>query len=142
MTEAGTYNIPVRATTNGTAMDLDLQVVITGFYGMELSTPTGLLSTSITANEQKRIELIVQNTGSAELQNVQLNASSPMNWEVTFDPKKIDRIPAGQAVQAFAIIKAAKETIAGDYVTNLQATTPEVSSKATFRVSVRTRMIW
>jgi uncharacterized membrane protein len=140
--EAGTYKIPVRASTNSTSADLGLEVVITGSFAMELTTPTGLLSTGITAGDQKRIELVVRNTGSAQLKNVQLSAGTPVNWEVTFDPKKIDTVDPGKSVQVSAVIKAAKNAIAGDYVTNIEARTPEVSSKVQFRVSVRTSMIW
>ncbi|HEX2974434.1 MAG TPA: NEW3 domain-containing protein, partial [Bacteroidales bacterium] len=140
--EAGTYRIPVRATTKDTSKDLVLEAVVSGYYGMSLTTPTGLLSTELTANEQKQIELLVQNTGSAELQNVELIAATPANWEVTFEPKKIDRIPAGQAYRAYAKVKAAKKAIAGDYVTNLEAKTPDVMATASFRVSVETPLLW
>lgn len=142
MIAAGTYKIPVRASTNSTSADLGLEVVITGSFAMELTTPTGLLSTGITAGDQKRIELIVRNTGSAPLKGIQLSAGTPVNWEVTFDPKKIDAVEPGKTAQVSAIIKAAKKAIAGDYVTNIEARTPEVSSKVQFRVSVRTSMIW
>lgn len=142
VTEAGTYNIPVRATTNSTSVNIGLEVVITGFYGMQLSTPSGLLSTSINANEKKRIGMIVQNTGSTELRNIEMDASAPLNWEVTFDPKKIDRVPAGEAAQVFMIIKPSKQAIAGDYIASLLAKTPETAAKTEFRVSVKTPMIW
>lgn len=142
MIEAGTYKIPVHATTNSTSADLGLEVVITGSFAMELTTPSGLLSTGITAGDQKRIELVVMNSGSAQLKGVQMSASTPVNWEVTFDPKKIETVEPGKSAQVSAVIKAAKNAIAGDYVTNIEARTPEVSSKAQFRVSVRTSMIW
>jgi uncharacterized membrane protein len=142
MTEAGTYKIPIQASTNSSSADLVLEVVITGSYAMELTTPTGLLSAGITAGDQKRIDLVVKNTGSASLMGVQLSASAPMNWEVTFDPKKIDLIEAGKTAKISAVIKAAKKAIAGDYVTNIDATTPEVTSKAQFRISVKTSMLW
>jgi uncharacterized membrane protein len=142
MIQAGTYKIPLRAMTNETSQDLTVEVVITGFYAMQLSTPTGLLSTDITANDQKRIEFYVQNTGSAELQNVELNVSAPAKWEATFDPKKIDRVPVGKSVPATLIIKAAKEAVAGDYVTHIEAKAAETTSDATFRISVKTAMIW
>jgi uncharacterized membrane protein len=142
MIEAGTYRIPLRATANDSNEDIALEVVITGFYSMQLTTPSGLLSTNLTANDQKRIDFMVQNTGSAELQNVQLSAAAPANWEVSFDPKKIDRVSVGQSIPATLVIKAAKEAIAGDYVTNIEAKSPEVSSTASFRVSVKTAMIW
>ena len=142
MAEAGTYKVPVRAATNATSADLELEVVITGSYAIELTTPTGLLSTSITTGDHKRIELVVKNTGSAELKDIKLSANAPRDWEVTFDPKKIDKVKAGETVQIFASIKASKKAIAGDYLTNIEAKTPEVTSKASYRISVKTPMLW
>lgn len=60
---AGSYKIPVHASTGSTSADLDLEVVVTGSYEMELTTPRGLLSSDITAGETKRIDLVVKNTG-------------------------------------------------------------------------------
>ncbi len=139
--QAGTYQIPVVAGTNVTSATLNLEVVITGSYNMELSTPTGLLSTDVTAGDSKRIELVVRNTGSSGLTDVEMSFSAPVNWDVTFDPKKIDRIEAGSNAQVFATVKADKKAIAGDYVTNLEAKTPEVVAKASFRISVKTPML-
>jgi uncharacterized membrane protein len=142
MIEAGTYKIPVYAATNSTSVDLILEAVITGSYAMELTTPPGLLSTGITAGDQKRIELVVRNTGSAELKDIQMSASAPINWEVIFDPKRVDNIEPGKTARIFAMVKASRKAIAGDYVTNIEAKTPEVTSKLQFRISVRTSLIW
>jgi uncharacterized membrane protein len=142
MIEAGTYKIPVHAVTNSSSADLVLEAVIKGSFAMDLSTPTGLLSTGITAGDQKRLELVLRNTGSAELKGIQFTAANPVNWEVTFDPKKIDVIQPGRTAQVFAIVKAPKKAIAGDYVTNIEAKTPEISAKAQFRISVETSMLW
>lgn len=139
--EAGTYKIPVVAATNTTSARLDLEVVISGFYNMELTTPKGLLSTDITAGDEKRVELLVKNTGSSDLTDIEFKASAPVNWEVTFDPKKVDRLETGKETNAFAIIKADRKAIAGDYVTNIEAKTPEVSSKVSFRISVKTPIL-
>jgi len=140
--QAGKYDIPVRATTNSTSADLNLQVVITGSYNIELTTPTGLLSTNVTAGDTKRIELLIRNTGSAMLTNINLAFSAPANWDVIFDPKSIDKLTAGNAIQVFATIKADKKAIPGDYVTNMEAKSVEVSSKISFRVAVKTSMLW
>lgn len=140
--EAGTYKIPVSATTNTTSAVLDIEVVITGSFNMELTTPTGLLSTSITAGDVKRLELNINNTGSVELKDITPSFSAPLNWEVTFDPKKIDKLQPGQSTRVFATIKADRKAIAGDYVTNIEVKTPEVSSKASFRISVETALLW
>jgi uncharacterized membrane protein len=142
MTEAGIYKIPVHASTNSTSSVIELEVVITGSYAIELTTPTGLLSTNITAGDQKSIELIVKNTGSVQLSDVKLSAINPISWAVTFDPKKVDIIKPGESVKVIALIKAARKALAGDYVINIDAKTQEVTSKAQFRISVRTSILW
>lgn len=139
---AGKYKIPVSATTSSTSASLELEVVVTGSYSMDLTTPTGLLSTNITAGDEKRVELRVRNTGSSELTDIKLSFSAPVNWDVTFDPKIVNNLQPGGDAPVFATIKADKKAIAGDYVTNIDAKTPEASSKASFRVSVETPMLW
>jgi uncharacterized membrane protein len=140
--KSGTYKIPVSALSGTTSADLELEVVITGSYGMELTTEKGLLSANITAGDEKRINLLIKNTGSSELTDIKFTSSAPVNWEVTFDPKKIDRLQSGENTYVLATIKADRKAIAGDYVTNIEAKTPEVSSKAAFRISVKTPMLW
>jgi uncharacterized membrane protein len=139
---AGTYKIPVLAASSTTSAGMDLEVVITGSYSMELTTPTGLLSTSVTAGDQQRIGLVVKNNGSAPLKNITLSSSAPVNWNVMFDPKQVETLEPGASAEVFATIQADKKAIAGDYVTTLEAKVPEVSSKASFRVAVKTSMIY
>mgnify|MGYP000846025160 CR=1 FL=1 len=139
---AGSYKIPVRATTGSTSADLELEVVITGSYQMELTTPTGLLSADITVGSTKKIDLEVKNTGSAELKDVQLTSTKPVDWEVTFEPAKIDRVKAGESVPVVATVKASKKALPGDYVVKMESKTPEVASAAEFRVAVKTSMLW
>lgn len=140
--EAGKYKIPVMAFTNTTSAELELEVSITGTYEVQLTTPTGLLSTNITAGDEKRIELLVKNTGSAELRDVKFDFNAPVNWDVTFEPSKLDILESGKSSQVFATIKADKKAIAGDYALNIDAKTPEATSKAAFRVSVKTPLLW
>lgn len=140
--EAKSYKIPIIASSSSTSAELELEVVIKGSYAMELTTPTGLLSTGITAGKTRRVELTVINKGSAPLTNVKLNHSAPINWDVTFEPASIDRLEPGEQAQVFATISADEKAIAGDYVVTMESKTPEVSSKATFRVSVKTPILY
>jgi len=140
--EAGTYKIPIKAATSSTSAELELEAVITGTYKMELTTPSGKLSTSITAGREKTIELVVKNTGTAPLMDVTLNASAPTNWDVEFDQKTISQLDPGDEAKVKAKIKASDEAIAGDYVTTFTASAPETSSAATFRISVKTSTWW
>src|SRR5690606_37659987 len=140
--EAKSYKIPIIASSSSTSAELELEVVIKGSYAMELTTPTGLLSTGITAGKTRRVELTVINKGSAPLTNVKLNHSAPITWDVTFEPASIDRLEAGEQAQVFATINADEKALAGDYVVTMESKTPEVSSKATFRVSVKTPILY
>jgi len=140
--KAGTYKIPVQASNRSTSADLELEVVITGTYEMDLTTPTGLLSTKITAGNEKRLELTVVNSGSSELKDIVFSASEPKNWEVTFKPDTVISLQAGERTNVFATVKAYEKAIPGDYVTNITARTSEVSSQVSIRISVKTALLW
>ncbi|MGK6353254.1 COG1470 family protein [Parapedobacter sp. DT-150] len=139
---AGKYKIPVAASTSGMSSNLELEVVITGSYNLELTTPSGKLNTTVTAGGHKKVELMVKNTGSAPLKNVELKSAVPVDWTVEFAPSKLDVIAPGQHAQVFATIRASGKSVAGDYVANLEAKTAEKSSTAAFRISVRTPLLW
>jgi uncharacterized membrane protein len=140
--KAGEYQIPIKASTSSTSAETTLEAVITGNFDIQLSTPTGRLSEDITAGKEKTIELEVSNTGTVPLRDIDLKAKQPVNWEVTFEPEKIVKLDAGKTETVRAKIKASEKAIAGDYVVELDATTPEVSSKAQFRMQVETSMLW
>lgn len=140
--EEGNYVIPVRAVSGSSSGEMKLEAVIAGTYKIELTTPAGLLSSDIVAGSEKKIDLVVKNTGTSILSDVQLTHAAPVNWEVTFDPKQIGSILAGREATVTATIKADKKAIPGDYVTNLEARTPEASSKVSFRISVKTPLLW
>ncbi|HEY4207519.1 MAG TPA: NEW3 domain-containing protein [Puia sp.] len=141
-TAAGTYKVPVVATTGATSADLPLEVNITGSYALQLTTPTGLLSTSTTAGDHHRLELLVKNTGSADLKNIDFASTVPANWDVNFDPKKIDDLPPGQTAQIAATVTPDQKAIAGDYMANLSARAAGISAIAPLRVSVETSILW
>ena len=140
--EAGTYKIPIKATTGSASGELELEVVVTGSYDMELTTPRGLLSSDITAGDTKRIDLVVNNTGSAELKDVRLSSSKPEGWEVSFEPTAVETLKAGESVDVQAVVRASKKAIPGDYVMNISANTPETGKSVSFRMTVKTPLLW
>ncbi|SMO79726.1 NPCBM-associated, NEW3 domain of alpha-galactosidase [Saccharicrinis carchari] len=138
---AGSYKIPVKAVSGSTSAEMELEVVITGTYKMVLTTPTGLLSARITAGDEKKVELAIKNTGSVKLENIELSASKPKNWEVSFDNKEIASLEPGKTTTVLASIKADKKAIPGDYVTKITARTPETNEQISFRIMVKTPML-
>lgn len=140
--EAGTYAIPVKAQAGLSSAEVTLEVNITGTYEMDLNTPTGRLSENITAGREKMVELQLHNTGSTELRDIELSRTVPIDWEVRFEPETIESLPPGELATVNAYIKASGQAIAGDYVVNITARTPEVSDNVDFRMSVHTSVLW
>ncbi|CEP66405.1 Immunoglobulin-like fold [Moorella glycerini] len=140
--KAGTYNIPIQATSGSSKAGVVLKVNITGNYSLELTTPSGRLNADAIAGKESPVTLVVKNTGSADLANITFAASAATGWAVTFKPEKIDLLPAGASQQVTAFIKPSPKAIAGDYVVILSANTQEASGSADFRVSVRTSTLW
>lgn len=140
--KAGTYKIPIKATSGNTSAELELEAVITGTYELELTTPSGKLSTDITAGKEKIVDLVIKNTGTAPLTDVSITAKTPPNWESEFDRSTIPEIEPGKSATVKAKIKASDDAIAGDYVTTFTATAAEKSADATFRISVKTSTLW
>jgi len=113
-----------------------------GTYGLELSTPTGNLNGQLTVGGEKKMELVVTNTGSSELRGIELTASTPVDWEVRFEPETIDVLAPGETATVQAFIKSSPKAIAGDYIVSVEASTPETTAKADLRMSVKTSMLW
>ncbi|QGH33379.1 hypothetical protein GI584_04715 [Gracilibacillus salitolerans] len=140
--KADTYEIPIRAANGSTSSDLTLEAVITGSYDISISTPDGNLSADVTAGNNRTIDLVVENIGTATLNDISISASTPPNWESEFDENSIATLEAGESKTIKATLSAPNDAIAGDYVTTFTAETSEVSSDADFRVSVETSTLW
>ncbi len=140
--KAGTYTIPVQAVSSASRVTEELKIIISGTYKMEFSTPSGKLNTDIVAGREKKVNLEVKNTGSAELNNINFSSSQPIDWSVTFEPESIPNLKPGESRQVTATIVAANKAIAGDYLVSLEAATQEVRSSADLRVTVKTSTLW
>jgi len=85
---------------------------------------------------------VVTNTGTAPADNVQLSASAPEGWKITFDPKTIDRVAPNQHQEVQARISPPANAIAGDYVTTFSSASRGENGTAHFRVTVATSTEW
>jgi len=134
----GKYKIPTYAISGNDTLLLDLEAVVTGSYDIELTTPSGLLSGDITEGRQKEIDLVVKNTGSLPLENINLSSQTPTKWEVTFTPSEIERLGPGETTDVVAKVKVPEKTLVGDYVSKFTAKVTEAKSTASYRMTVKT----
>lgn len=138
----GEYVIPVTAISASEKMSIDLKVIITGSYEVNISTPTGNLSVDTYANEEKAVTLSITNTGNVDLENLNLTSSASTDWEVRFDESTIDLLEAGSTKELTAYVKPAENSITGDYVTAITISNAQTTDTVEFRVSVKTRTTW
>lgn len=141
-TKAGVYDLTVTAVGGGETVSIPLQVEITGTYTLKITTPEGNLNADIKAGGTTKVAFVVTNDGTGPLQNVQLQATAPTNWEVTFEPSTIDVLPAGQQATVTAVFKPAENAIAGDYVVTVSAQADQATAQSDIRVTVKTSTLW
>ncbi|MGG6313915.1 NEW3 domain-containing protein [Paenibacillus macerans] len=140
--QAGTYDIPIAAASGETKANASIEAVVTGTYDMKFSTVNDVLSTDIGAGSERKLTFVVQNTGSAELQDLSFSSAAPTDWEVSFEPSSVTSIAPGESKQVQATIKSSKKSLAGDYVVSLTASSANKSANADLRVTVKSSVLW
>lgn len=140
--QAGTYPVTLRATGEGTTLEQELTVEIAGTPTIEFQTADERLNVSGSAGDATVLQVVVRNTGSGPLEGVQLSASPPSGWEVTFEPSTIEAVPPGQEARATVRITPSGEAIAGDYSVTLNANAENASGSIDLRFAVRTSQWW
>jgi len=140
--QQGDYVIPLAAVSSDDALELELQVTITGTYDVTLSTPTGNLSANAYAGEETMVTMSVTNTGNVDLENLQLTAKGSTDWNIRFDETTIALLEAGAAKEITAYIQPAKNAVIGDYVTAMTVQNAQVQNEADLRISVKNHTTW
>lgn len=140
-TKPGTYKIPVTAIASSDTLKLDLEAVVKGSYAVELTTASGRLSDEIVAGSSKEILMVVKNTGTLPLNNLELSSQLPSKWETSFAPSTIEQLQPGQQADIKVTLKVPEKTIAGDYVTKMTVRSTANSSEAAIRIMVKTSLL-
>lgn len=140
--EAGTYNVNLIAASADEKLTLDLEIVITGSYDVNLSTPSGRLSFDAYANQESAVQLTITNNGNTELTNVNLTSSAPTGWNVRFESETIELIEAGATIETTAYVTPGEDAMSGDYVTTMTVKNSNANDSVEFRVTVKTETRW
>lgn len=142
MVQADTYKIPIAATSGESQAKAELEAVITGTYGMELTTSNNLLSADIKSGGTRKLDFVVHNTGTAELEDLSFSANSPTGWEVSFSPSTITSIAPGESKPVQATIKSSNKSLPGDYAISVTANSSAKSATADLRITVESSVLW
>ena len=143
----GEYPITFEISSGDLKSSILLKAIVTANYDMKMTTPDGRLNTEATAGQDNNFTVIVANSGSADLDKVEVSCRAqdrPNGWTVTCKPDKIDSLKAGDTKEIQVTVKPSEKTISGDYMLTIQA---EPESKNAFtnlqiRTTVLTPTIW
>jgi uncharacterized membrane protein len=125
------------AAANGATGSIELTAEVTGTPKLDLTTSDQRLDTSGKANEEKRVPLIVSNSGTAPLDAVQLAGTAPTGWEISFEPATVEGVRPGDTAQVTAIIKPSSNAVAGDYAMTIRASAGSLSSTIDLRFALK-----
>lgn len=140
--QAGSYSIPITASSGNENLSAELKVNISGNYGLKVQTPNQLLSFDAIAQRKTTVKLNVVNTGNIPLENINLSTEAPSGWTVEFSDSTIDQLEAGASKELSMYVTPSKDALSGDYVFNVSAKSSEASDTETFRTTVKTQTLW
>lgn len=138
----GEYPIQVTVKAPEAQAEMDLTVILSGTYGLEMNTTNDLLSLSAVKGKPANVSFYVRNSGSAPLQDIHFLSFKPENWTVEFKPEQIEMLAPDELVQVEITITPAAEALVGDYSLALSSEAGRISKNLELRVSVKASVVW
>jgi len=144
---AGDYPLTVKATSGNIEGSIDLMATVlpeekTFTYEPELHTITGRLNAETIAGRETYLSILVYNSGTGDLENVNFSSSKPEDWVITFNPNRLEYLAAGETRELGVTITPASKTIAGDYLITLRTYAHRGADKIELRVTVGQATTW
>ena len=140
--DAGQYPVKAAVASPSTNAGVDLLLDITGRPELNLVSKEGRLSGNAVAGRESTFTYVVENTGTAPMQKVNLSATPPSGWKIGFMPEKIEAMKPGEKIEVAVNMTPADKAIAGDYMVNIRANGENVSDNSELRVTVKTSTAW
>lgn len=139
---AGTYPVTVHLASERAKVETKLVLDITGQPAVTVSGEHDRLSGDANAGVEKRINLVVRNTGSADARNLAFSATPPSGWKVNFEPKELPLLAANSEQKVAALITPSEKALAGDYMVAVRASGDGISESINYRMTVSTSTLW
>ena len=140
--KAGEYPINIRVISGDAKGEAKLMVLLTGTYGLEVGTASGLLSLDARQGKTANMSIYVKNTGSAVNHNIKFMSFKPENWNVEFEPESIDAIEPGDLKQVEVAITPYEDALVGDYSVSVNVEGEKASKPIEFRTTVKASTAW
>jgi uncharacterized membrane protein len=142
MSEAGEYPINVRVSSGDAQGEVQLAVILTGTYGIEVGTPNGLLSLDARQGKPANLSFYVKNTGSAANHDIKFMSFKPENWKVEFNPARLELVAPGDLKQVEMTITPYEDALVGDYSISVNVEGEKASKIMELRTTVKASAAW
>lgn len=142
MAAAGEYPISIRVSSGDAKGEVQLAVILTGTYGLEVGTASGLLSLNAGQGKPANLSFYVKNTGSAANHDIKFMSFKPENWDVKFNPEQIEVIDPGDLKQIEMTITPYDDALVGDYSISVNIEGEKASKMIEFRTTVKASTAW
>ena len=140
--EPGEYKLKVKVDSPVAHGEVDLEIILTGTYKMEIGTADGRLSLNAMQGKAANLSFYVKNSGSAAQSNVRFLSFKPENWKVEFNPEKITELTPGALKQVEATITPADQALVGDYSVGISVEGEKGTKNMEMRVTVKASTLW
>jgi uncharacterized membrane protein len=140
--DAGHFPVKVTVNAEDASAQTEVALDVAGQPQLQLSGRDGLLSARAVAAEQSSIPIVVTNSGTAPADNIELAATAPSGWKVTFQPATIERLVPGKDAEVQALVTPSDKSLAGDYQLSVRATSRGENASSQFRITVNTSTVW
>jgi uncharacterized membrane protein len=142
--DPGEYDITIKAANADLKInaELKLKAIITATYDLSLTSKTGMLNTKVTSGKDNNFTLVLQNTASANIDNITFKADAPEKWIIKFDPEKIETLKSDESKDINVTITPPAKTISGDYMLTLSVSSANSNKSIDIRVTDETPSIW
>ena len=140
----GNYPIIVAASNLELELEdsLTLEVTLTGKGVIQLTTGTGLLNMDAAIGRETTFVMRMGNSGTGDLQGVEITVERPPNWQVGASVTTIDLLPPQAIIDIQVTVTPPEGTLPGDYLLTFRASNPQDARALDLRVTVGQSTIW
>lgn len=140
--KAGDYPVLVKVAAEGATADLRVTLQISGQGRLALSAKGDRLSGEAEIGKSSTYTLILNNDGTAAVDEIEMSGTVPTGWKVEFNPKTVATLAPNEKKEVQVVVTPSDKAIAGDYVASFRAAARGESSAADFRITVTTSTLW
>ena len=145
--EPGEYETKFTVKSTEENSDLSSTVILKSIVkpsgDLKFTTEDGRLNTEVIKGKDNSFVLILNNTGSGLVENVNLSVTdAPVRWLIDFEEDIIKRIEAGDSANVKIKIIPSEKAIAGDYIIRILAQSEKSTTFSDIRTTIKVSVNW